>query len=179
MTHNPGTIPEAIQDVVIAALNELPHGAIAWRTVSEAISKERLIGEVRASSKLGQQFCSELFRVSRDLIARQAADETRFEAVTASSPEAPTLEWLQTLKVLIWDGEWGDVADEFVPLLTDEDIADYRKNGRTPTLEEVIESSQGTGDRVLEIRTADGQLLYNGRRAFEAEQKAFRNDWKP
>lgn len=148
MTHNPGTIPEAIQDVLVTTLNELPDGAIAWRTVSEVISKERLIGEVRASSALGQQFCSELLRVSRDLIARNAADEARFEPVTASSPEAPTLEWLQALKVLIWEGEWGQVADEFVPLLTDEDIVDYRKTGRTPTLEEVIESTQGTGDRV-------------------------------
>lgn len=179
MTGNPGTIPDAIKDVVITALNELPDGAVAWRTISDPISKERLIGEVSASSALGQQFCSELFRVSRDLIARQAADEARFEPVTAVSPDAPTLEWLQALKVLIWDGEWGQEAEEFGPLLTDEDIADYRKTGRTPTLEEVIESTQGTGDRVLEIRTADGDLVYNGRRAFEAEQKAFRNDWKP
>ncbi|MDW9481258.1 hypothetical protein GOB57_21675 [Sinorhizobium meliloti] len=179
MTRNPGTIPDAIQDMVITTLNELPDGAIAWRTVSDAISKERLIGEVRASSVLGQQFCSELLRVSRDLIARKAADEARFEPVTASSPDVPSLEWLQTLKVLIWEGEGGMIADEFVPLLSDEDIADYRKEGTNPTLEEVIDSSEITGDRVLEVRTADGELVYNGRRAFEAEQRAFKNDWKP
>lgn len=179
MTHKPGTIPDALQDIVITTLSELPNGAIAWRTISDAISKEWLIDEVRASSALGQQFCSELLRVSRDLIVRKAAYEARFEPVTASSPDAPTMEWLQTLNVLIWEGEGGMEADEFVSLLTDEDIADYRKAGTIPTLEEVIDCSQIHGDRVLEVRTADGELIYNGRRAVEAEQEAFRNDWKP
>jgi hypothetical protein len=70
-------------------------------------------------------------------------------------------------------------ADEFASLLSDDDIAYYRKTGNSPTLQDVILSTQGTGDRVLEIRTADDELVYNGRRAFEEEQKAFRNDWKP
>jgi hypothetical protein len=179
MIIKPGTIPEPIREVVITTLNELPDGAIAWRTVSEPFSKERLVAEVRVSSPLGQQFCSELLRVSRDLIVRKAADEARFEAVTATSPNNPTLEWLMTLKVLIWEGEERCIADEFIPLLSDEDIADYRRTRTTPQLEDVIDNTQMTGDRVLEVRNADDELVYNGHRAFEAEQKAFRNDWGP
>jgi hypothetical protein len=68
MTSTSGTIPDAIKDVVTATLSELPDGAIAWRTMSVSVSKERLIREVFESSELGQRFCSELLRVSRDLI---------------------------------------------------------------------------------------------------------------
>ncbi|WP_260693119.1 hypothetical protein [Rhizobium laguerreae] len=38
---------------------------------------------------------------------------------------------------------------------------------------------RGSGDRVLEIRTAEGDLVYNGRKAFEAELKRSKDYWKP
>jgi hypothetical protein len=173
-----GIIPDVIKDIVVPTLAELPAGSTAWSTASGAISRERLIEEVQASSDIGQQFCTELLRVSRDLIARKAAEEASYERATAPTPDEPTLEWLKSLTALVWDGE-EKYAEDFAPLLTDEDIAYYEKSGEVPSLDDVISSSQGTGDRVLEIRTADGELVYNGRQAFDAEQEAFRNDWKP
>lgn len=174
-----GIIPDTIKDVVVTTLSELPAGSTAWMTMNGPITREALIEEVQASSKLGQQFCTELLRVSRDLIARKAAEEASYERATAPTPNEPTLEWLKSLSVLIWEHEGHCEADNPAPLLSEEDIADYEKSGRVPSLEQVIESGEGTGDRILEIRTADGELVYNGRKAFEAEMKAFRNDWKP
>jgi hypothetical protein len=179
MQSKSGIIPDTIKDVVVPILAELPAGSTAWMTMNGPITRETLIEEVQASSEIGQQFCTELLRVSRDLIARSAAKEASYERVTAPSPDVPTLEWLKSLTALVWEGEGQYEADDFTPLLSDEDIADYEKSGEVPSLERVIECGQGTGDRILEIRTADGELVYNGRRAFEAEMKAFKNDWKP
>ncbi|MBY3433740.1 hypothetical protein HFN89_06210 [Rhizobium laguerreae] len=173
-----GTIPDTVKDVVVTALSELSVGATAWNTMNGPITRESLIEEVKQSSSLGQQFCTELLRVARDLIVRQAAEEASYERVSAPSPRVPTLEWLKSLTALVWDGEERN-AEGFAPLLTDEDIADYEKSGEVPTLEMAIECAEGSGDRVLEIRTAEGDLVYNGRKAFEAELTALQDYWKP
>jgi hypothetical protein len=174
-----GIIPEAIKNIVVPTLADLPPRSTAWMTAAGPISREALIEEVRASSDLGQQFCTELLRVSRDVIARQAAKEASYEHATAPTPDELTLEWLKSLSVLMWEHEGHCEADDPTPLLSEEDIADYENSGKTPSLASVIESAERTGDRVLEIRAADGELVYNGRRAVEAEMTSFRNDWQP
>ncbi|MCS4089074.1 hypothetical protein [Rhizobium sp. BK176] len=174
-----GIIPDVIKDIVVPTLAEMTPGSTAWMTANGPITRETLIEEVKASSDIGQQFCTELLRVSRDLIARKAAKEASYERATAPTPAEPTLEWLKSLSALIWEHEGHCEADDPTPLLSEEDIAYYENSGRVPSLEAVIESAEGTGDRILEIRTADGELVYNGRRAVEAEMKAFRNDWQP
>ncbi len=60
-----------IKNFVVSCLSELIDGSVAYKTISHAYTKEELINEVQQGTDVGKTYCSDLFRVSRDLIVRK------------------------------------------------------------------------------------------------------------
>jgi hypothetical protein len=104
-------------------------------------------------------------------MVKNVEEELKYERPSADVPEDPDFGWMKTLKMLIWDGEQGE-ADDFQPFLSDEDARDWQGQSKVPGFEEMISLIETTGDRVLEVRTQDDELVYNGRRNFDRERKS-------
>lgn len=63
------------RDVLSSLLGEIaPADSVAWRTADGAsFTAEQLRREIESGTELGQQYASDLLRVARDMLARQAA----------------------------------------------------------------------------------------------------------
>lgn len=173
MTEPTNPIPQEIKTTIISALGEMSEGTVAWQKMSRSFSKEELIGEIENSSALGKQFCSELLRVARDLIARKATVRHGVPEKTVSVLEEGGKDWLKSLKVLYWEHEGGNEAEEFVPLISEEENAWLDGLEVVPTLHEVTGLGELNGDRVLEVRDAVGEIVYDGREAVDEELSRF------
>lgn len=61
------------REIVAGLLQDLPIDEVAWRTSDgESYTARKLILEVESGSEVGRQYASDLLRVARDLIKRQA-----------------------------------------------------------------------------------------------------------
>lgn len=58
---------------VVACLSELPSDTVVYSTLSNSYTGAQLINEVKEQSEIGVIYCSEVFRVARDLIVRKKA----------------------------------------------------------------------------------------------------------
>lgn len=56
---------------VIRCLEELPDNQIIYKTVVAEYTKQQLIAEIEKRSDVGLIYCTEVFRVARDLIVRK------------------------------------------------------------------------------------------------------------
>lgn len=65
-----------ITDFVFHCLSELPDDKIVYKTTESQYTKQQLMNEVSQKMTVGKIYCSELFRVARDLIVRQKNKET-------------------------------------------------------------------------------------------------------
>lgn len=61
---------------VIRCLEELPDNKIIYKTVVAEYTKQQLIAEIEKRSDVGLIYCTELFRVARDLITRKKEPST-------------------------------------------------------------------------------------------------------
>lgn len=61
---------DSIRSVMVQTITELPVGTIVWRTMSRNYTREDMILQVLNGSEVGQTYCSEVIRVSRDIILR-------------------------------------------------------------------------------------------------------------
>jgi len=68
-------MPE-ISDFVFACLSELEDDKVVYKTIEKSYTKQQLMEEVIQKTTVGKIYCSELFRVARDLIVRKKASET-------------------------------------------------------------------------------------------------------
>lgn len=64
-----------VQSFVINLLNELPDDEVVWRTISVPYTKQQLILEIQNRTDVGLSYCSNVFRVARDLIVRRSKNE--------------------------------------------------------------------------------------------------------
>lgn len=67
---------DVIRNQIIGFLQELDDGVVVRRYVSRSITKEEMIDEVSAGTDEGNRYCSDLLRISRDMIARRAVADT-------------------------------------------------------------------------------------------------------
>ena len=58
---------------VVRCLSELPSDQVIYKTGSHSYTGGQLIKEVKEQSEIGVLYCSEVFRVARDLIVRKKA----------------------------------------------------------------------------------------------------------
>jgi len=58
---------------VVRCLSELPVNQIVYTAGSHSYTSSQLINEVKTQSEIGVFYCSEVFRVARDLIVRKKA----------------------------------------------------------------------------------------------------------
>lgn len=65
-----------IPDFVFACLSELADDQIVYKTTDAQYTKQQLMQEVINKTTVGKIYCSDLFRVARDLIVRKKAPET-------------------------------------------------------------------------------------------------------
>jgi len=65
-----------IPDFVVACLSELADDQVVYKTTEAQYTKQQLMQEVAQKTTVGKIYCSELFRVARDLIVRKKAKET-------------------------------------------------------------------------------------------------------
>lgn len=56
---------------VIRCLEELPDNQVAYKTFEEQYTTQQLIAEIEKRSEVGLIYCTEVFRVARDLIVRK------------------------------------------------------------------------------------------------------------
>jgi hypothetical protein len=76
----------SIRDALIDMLLDVEEDRVVWRTISRAFTREELVREIRDGSDIGNQYCSELLRVSRDMIVRKAArEDATIDPVPSSS----------------------------------------------------------------------------------------------
>lgn len=61
---------------VIRCLDELPDNKIIYKTVVAQYTKQQLIAEIEKRSDVGLIYCTEVFRVARDLITRKKEPST-------------------------------------------------------------------------------------------------------
>jgi hypothetical protein len=141
-----------------------------WHRGGRTYLREELIEAVGKSGESAFEFCADLFRISRDTMVKNVEEELKYERPSAEVPEDSSLAWMKTLKMLIWDGEHGE-ADDFQPFLSDEDARDWQRQSKVPGFQEMISLIETGGDRVLEVRNQDDELVYNGRRHFDRERK--------
>lgn len=65
-----------VTDFVIRSLDELPDNKIIYKTVVAKYTKQQLIAEIEKRSDVGLIYCTEVFRVARDLITRKKEPST-------------------------------------------------------------------------------------------------------
>lgn len=65
-----------IPDFVVACLSELADDQVVYKTTDAQYTKQQLMQEVSQKTTVGKIYCSDLFRVARDLIVRKKAKES-------------------------------------------------------------------------------------------------------
>jgi hypothetical protein len=65
-----------MKDAALTLLSEIPLQTVVWHTTGRTYTAEDLIKEVKKGTDIGKQWQSDLFRVSRDILARQASRTT-------------------------------------------------------------------------------------------------------
>lgn len=70
---------QTTKQLIIGMLEEVKDGTTVCRYMSRTFTKEEMIREIEQGSDEGARFCTDLLRVSRDIIIRRS--------VTASDPE--------------------------------------------------------------------------------------------
>lgn len=61
-----------VKNFVIEVLLENPKDKIVWNLGQESFTSEKMIELIKSDKENGKRFVTELFRVSRDLIARKS-----------------------------------------------------------------------------------------------------------
>jgi hypothetical protein len=61
-----------VKNFVIEVLLENPKDKIVWNLGQECFTSEKMIELIKSDDEIGKRFTTELFRVSRDLIARKS-----------------------------------------------------------------------------------------------------------
>jgi len=164
------TIPAELTSFIIDAIEELPTGIPIWKSKQQTFTRAEIISELANSTSVAHEFCADILRISRAAIKQRIEEELRYEVPSYVIPAKQTLEWMKSLKVLLWDGE-ERVAEDFTPFLEPEDVKTWEKEGGLPSFAELIYLTEMNGDRVIEIRTDADELVYNGRKKFEQEQR--------
>lgn len=70
-----------VKQAIIDFLEEVEDGKIVLKYMSRSFTKEEMIMEIRDGTEEGKRYCTDVLRLSRDIISRRAAGE-----VEASSP---------------------------------------------------------------------------------------------
>lgn len=64
---------DSIANFAIEALRENPKDTVVWRLMSHYYTRDEMIAEIEDRTEIGKRYVSDVFRIARDMIARQAA----------------------------------------------------------------------------------------------------------
>ena len=67
-------------------------------------------------------------------------------------------------------------GERFIPFFCDEDLEDIGAGHFTATLRDCIQLAENCGDRVIEIRDAEGAILFDGLERWKSERIEWHQD---